>query len=92
MNKEVKIEFDEILSILKKIEANMDNLKTEMNNTIADITHDTEAWEARYQKIFDRHLEVETQKTINTIIKNCTRFNTYLRKTIDGYRKIDNYR
>ena len=92
MNNDVKVCFDEIDASVKKIESLLSSLNDEITKTINDISGDTDAWSTKYQKIFDKHITTETKGFINKVIDNCEKYNKYIKKSMQGYRKIDIYR
>lgn len=92
MNDTVKVEFNEIDTSIKKIEGLLESLATEIDSAVKNVTGDTNAWDTKYQKVFDKHLNSETAVFIKKVINNCGKYNSYLKKTMQGYRKIDVYR
>lgn len=92
MHNDVKVCFDEIDTSIKKIEGLLDGLNNEITSTINNVAGDIDAWETKYQKIFDKHLDSETKKFIDGVIANCEKYNKYIKKSMQGYKKIDIYR
>ena len=92
MYNDTKVCISDIDNTVKKIEDLLVTLETEIYKTVQNLANDTEAWESKYQKVFDKHLTDETKKFILDVKKNCEKYNTYLKKTMQGYKKIDMYR
>ena len=53
MNDTVKVEFNEIDTSIKKIEGLLESLATEIDSAVKNVTGDTNAWDTKYQKVFD---------------------------------------
>ena len=83
MHNDVRVCFDDIDNSIKKIESLMTGLNDEMSNLINNVSEDTDAWETKYQKIFDRHLSSETKTFIKSVIDNCEKYNKYVKSSLN---------
>lgn len=86
-----KIQYDDVESLVNDIKNKLDDLESYLSQCFVPIL-ESDAWNSRYQQVFNNHIESETIRNIRNIINDCRQYVNYLEKTMAKYRRIDIYR
>lgn len=87
----VKINYIEITKKISEINESIEYLEHFIATVSSLIVGQTNAWDAKYQKAFDKHFQTQTIGYIKTVLRNCKTYNNYLEKTLNGYKRIDRF-
>ena len=91
-NKVVKVSYNELENIVSILKLLNEDLESYIDPQLNKIVNDTEAWDSKFQRAFDKHITEITSIQIKKILQDTNKYTNYLEKTIKNYQKIDEYR
>lgn len=91
-NKVVKVNYTELESIASNTLLTNESLEPYIDQLFSEIIGNTDAWESKFQKAFDKHVQSETVIYLKKVFSDLKKYSSYLDRTVENYKKIDVYR